>query len=328
MKRPPPGPGTNDYPGDASATRIPTGPYRACRSIRCLRHRCPHQLTHRQCRPAQRLCPLQQSGWGTSPHLGLARLHPAQMPAVPVLRPYRCPTAAWSPVRPRWSGSPTNRLPLANSAKDRTWKTHGDDACPGGTGNAARFVAERAERSDWNLPATDINPSTEGTRAGLGQSDPHMATGLPHPWYIRPVAEPSQPGRNSRWARDLWDAAVNAACNIVRARCHDRETTSWRSRSQAHGHVRRTRQDGGGAALRLEFQGEANQSHPWRAKQLEQPDPWQKPDLVDPHPTSPNRTQPVSGCQRLGSCEPTRSTGISARHVESAMILAGSPRSA
>ncbi len=53
-----------------------------------------------------------------------------------------------------------------------------------------------------------------------------------------------------------------------------------------------------------------------------------KPDLVDQHPTSPNRTQPVSGCQRLGSCEPTRSTGISARHVESAMILAGSQRSA
>ena len=50
--------------------------------------------------------------------------------------------------------------------------------------------------------------------------------------------------------------------------------------------------------------------------------------LIDQHPTSPNRTQPVSGCQRLGSCEPTRSTGISARHVESAMILAGSQRSA
>ena len=197
---------------------------------------------------------------------------------------------------------------------------------PGCLRNAARSVAERSGR---NLPATDIDPATEGTCADLGQSGPHMATGLPHPWHIRPMAEPLRPGQNSRCERGMWTAAVNAACHVVRVRCHDRETTPWRSRSQARGHVRQTGQDGGGVASQARIAGRGapapihgepnNRNHPFLCK---------KPDLVDRHPTSPNQTQPVSGCQRLGSCEPTRSTGISARHVESAMILAGSQRSA
>ena len=82
-----------------------------------------------------------------------------------------------------------------------------------------------------------------------------------------------------------------------------------------------------GPPLRLEFQGEAYRL-PSTESQTIGTTRFLYPDLVDRHPTSPNQTQPVSGCQRLGSCEPTRSTGMSARHVESAMILAGSQRSA
>ncbi len=144
---------------------------------------------------------------------------------------------------------------------------------PGCLRNAARSVAERSGR---NLPATDIDPATEGACAGLGQSGPHMATGLPHPWHIRPMAEPLRPGQNSRCERGMWTAAVNAACHVVRVRCHDRETTPWRSRSQARGHVRQTGQDGGGVASQARISGRGapapihgepnNRNHPFLCK--------------------------------------------------------------
>lgn len=126
--------------------------------------------------------------------------------------------------------------------------------------HAARFVAER---SSWNLPVTDITPSTESPCAGLGQSGPHMATGLPHPWNLRPVTEPY---------RDRMHGVKGVGCGRQCARHHDQETMSWSSRAQAHGHVRRTRQGGGGAALRSEFQGEAKPVPSLENQPTERPD--------------------------------------------------------
>lgn len=139
---------------------------------------------------------------------------------------------------------------------------------------------------------------------------------LEHPTYYR-----AQPGQNSRrergWMRPSMCAIPRPEDHVMVVPCAGTRSCSasspgrWWGRSQ----------------IRMSGRGETS-SVPGEPNKRHDPIFRKKPDLVDQHPTSPNRTQPVSGCQRLGSCEPTRSTGISARHVESAMILAGSQRSA
>ncbi len=185
------------------------------------------------------------------------------------------PSIDTSPMsaRPRWLGSLTNRFPLAASAQGCTWKTHGDDAGPG-VPKECRPVCCRTKRPE---PAGHGHRSSHRGRLCRPWSiRPHMATGLPHPWHIRPMAEPLRPGQNSRCERGMWTAAVNAACHVVRVRCHDRETTPWRSRSQARGHVRQTGQDGGGVASQARISGRGapapihgepnNRNHPFLCK--------------------------------------------------------------